>query len=129
MNFDVITCSNTLFNLEGLIKNAGSYILFGNIFIHSIFGILFYLKGYAKLISEILEIMKFKDIKNHYRENKENNNLIKDNSFKENVNNNNVRKNTKTGNVSNDLNEKIIKIESLEISNPPKKKKLEKKIR
>ena len=66
MNFDIILCINTLFNLDGIKNNIGSYIIMTDIIITIINCILFYAKGYKALFFKIKSIIKEKksDINN-----------------------------------------------------------------
>ena len=60
MNIDIILCINTLFNLDGIKNNIGSYIIMADIIIIIINCILFYVKGYKELFFKIKSIIKAK---------------------------------------------------------------------
>ena len=66
MNIDIIFCINTLFNLDGIKNNIGSYIIMTDIIFTIINCILFYAKGYKALFFKIKSIIKEKksDINN-----------------------------------------------------------------
>ena len=60
MNIDILLCINTLFNLDGIKNNIGSYITMTDIIITIINCILFYAKGYKALFSKINSVIKEK---------------------------------------------------------------------
>jgi hypothetical protein len=60
MNFDIIFCINTLFILDGIKNNVGSYITMTNFIITIINCIFFYVKEYTVLFSKIKSIIKEK---------------------------------------------------------------------
>ena len=61
MNIDIIFCFNTLFNLEGIKNNIGSYIIMIDIIITIINCILFYCKDDKALFLKIKSIIKEKN--------------------------------------------------------------------
>ena len=58
MNFDIIFCINTLFILDGIKNNVGSYITMTNFIITIINCIFFYVKEYTTLFSKIKTLIK-----------------------------------------------------------------------
>ena len=60
MNIDIFLCKNTLFNLDGIKNNIGSYITMTDIILSIVNCILFYVKGYTALFSNIKSIIKEK---------------------------------------------------------------------
>ena len=74
-NFDILKCYKLLFSKEGLIKNAGSYIILIIIFIYIILSIYFCVKEYSLICDQINDIISAKiyDFDNNSRIDRENN--------------------------------------------------------
>ena len=67
MNIEIMKCFYDLFSKEGIIKNIGFYITIPIILLHNVFIILFYIRDYKKIKSEVIEII---NINNDKKENK-----------------------------------------------------------
>ncbi len=80
-NFDILKCYKLLFLDKGLIKNAGSYIILLIIILYIISGIYFYLKGYDIICNQINDILNSNFLDN----NKNNNNFVIKDGFKEKI--------------------------------------------
>ena len=80
-NFDILKCYKLLFLDKGLIKNAGSYIILLIIILYIISGIYFYLKGYDIICNQINDILN----PNFLDNNKNNNNFVIKDGFKEKI--------------------------------------------
>ena len=83
-NLNVMKCYSLLFSKEGLIKNAGNYIIISIIFINLILLIVFLLKGYRLLYNKIDLLIENRNRKNEndmgnieFINNDNNNNVIK----------------------------------------------------
>ena len=85
-NFEVLKCYNKLFIKEGIINNAGNYILLSIIFIYMILLIIFVTKEYHSLINKINQIIiiknGIKDIKKNKKRKKKLKNKINKVNFK-----------------------------------------------
>ena len=62
ININIMKCYYTLFNINGLLKNIGNYIISSIIIFTIILSVLFKIKGYNNLKNKINKIIKNKRI-------------------------------------------------------------------
>ena len=105
-NIDVIFCPKTLFSLDGLKSNIGSYILLGNIVTHIICGIFFYIKSFNKIVNLVSSILKIKKNEKIYNK-EEGNKNSKEKENISNINDNLILRDAKMDNKIKDSKDKI----------------------
>ena len=114
VNLKIMKCYKALFTKKGLIKNSGSYIILSIILIIIINLILFLVKGYDILISQIKNYVSYKKKKETKNDNNNNNYKTKNNKKKKrkcSVNKMIIKNNIKMVNINfkNDNNNNPIK--------------------
>ena len=105
-NIDVIFCPKTLFSLDGLKSNIGSYILLGNIVTPIICGIFFYIKSFNKIVNLVSSILKIKKNEKIYNK-EEGNKNSKEKENISNINDNLILRDAKMDNKIKDSKDKI----------------------